>query len=185
MLVTWSCSNVPLCHEHFTPTFFSFTHFYWYRLCLQNFFTFSKPGRKIRPGRNSSFETSNIVHSYTRNNNRSLEIKPCRTSQQRNFFIRTAVEWNHLDDSTVNLKTLPAFKANIKKKKNNNNKKSLSPPTSRLESALSHKHHLSPVIWILWRTQQNRNSSIFFSFSFPMSVFFYIFFLPVLCWEWW
>ena len=80
----------------------------------EHFFTFSKPGRKIRPTRNSSFETSNIVNSYTRNNNRSLEIKPCRTSQQRNsFFIRTAVEWNHLDDSTVSLKTTAAFKAKI------------------------------------------------------------------------
>ena len=80
----------------------------------EHFFTFSKPGRKIRAKRNSSFETSNIVNIYTRNNNRSLEIKPCRTSQQRNFFfIRTAVEWNHLDDSTVKLKTLPAFKAKI------------------------------------------------------------------------
>ena len=46
------------------------------------FFTFNKPGRKIRPKRNSSFETSNMVNSYTRNNNRSLETKPCRTSQQ-------------------------------------------------------------------------------------------------------
>ena len=80
----------------------------------EHFFTFSKPGRKIRPLRNSSFETSNVVNRYTRNNNRSLEIKPSRTSQQRNsFFIRTAVEWNHLDDSTVNLKTIPAFKAKI------------------------------------------------------------------------
>ena len=79
----------------------------------EHFFTFSKPGRKIRPLRNSSFETSNIVNRYTRNNNRSLEIKPCRTSQQRNSFIRTAVEWNNLDDSTVNLKTIPAFKAKI------------------------------------------------------------------------
>ena len=83
----------------------------------EHFFTFCKLGRKIRPIRNSSFETSNIVNSYTRNNNRSLEIKPCRTSQQRNsFFIRTAVEWNHLDDSTVNLKILPAFKAKTEKK---------------------------------------------------------------------
>ena len=80
----------------------------------EHFFTFSKPGRTIRPKRNSSFETSNIVNSYTRNNNRSLEIKPCSTNQQRNsFFIRTAVEWNQLDDSTVNLKTPPAFKAKI------------------------------------------------------------------------
>ena len=82
----------------------------------EHFFTFSKPGRKIRPIRNSSFETSNIVNSYTRNNNRSLEIKPCRTSQPRNsLFIRfrTAAEWNHLDDSTVNLKTFPAFKARL------------------------------------------------------------------------
>ena len=76
----------------------------------EHFFTFSKPGRKIRPKRNSSFKTSNIANSYTRNNNRSLEIKPCRTSQQRNSFTRTAVQWNHL-----NLKTLPAFKAKIKK----------------------------------------------------------------------
>ena len=48
----------------------------------EHFFTVSKTGRKIRPKRNSSFETSNIVNSYTRNDNRSLEIKPCRTSQQ-------------------------------------------------------------------------------------------------------
>ena len=79
----------------------------------EHFSTFSKPGRKIRPLRNSSFETSKIVNSYTRYNTRSLEIKHCRTSQQRNSFIRTAVEWNHLDDSTVNLKTIPAFKAKI------------------------------------------------------------------------
>ena len=111
----------------------------WYRLCLQNisdgkrlvpamppehFSTVSKPGRKIRPKRNSSLETSNIVNSYTRNNNRILEIKPCMTSQQRNsFFIRTAVEWNHLDDSTINLKSLPAFKAKTEKKKKNQQQK--------------------------------------------------------------
>ena len=80
----------------------------------EHFLTFSKPGRKIRPIRNSSLETSNAVSSYTRNTNRSLEIKPYRTSQQRNsFFIRTTEEWNQLDDSTVNLKTIPAFKAKI------------------------------------------------------------------------
>ena len=83
----------------------------------ERFFTFSKPGRKIRPKRNNSLETSNIVKSYNRNNKRSLEIKPCRTSQQRNsFFLRTAVEWNHLDDSTVTLKTHPALKAKIGRK---------------------------------------------------------------------
>ena len=32
-------------------------------------------------------------------------------------------------------------------------KQCLSLQISRLESALSHKHHLSPVIWILWRIQ--------------------------------
>ena len=106
----------------------------------EHFFTFSKPGRKIRPIRNSSFETSNIVHSYTRNNNRSLEIKPCRTSQQRNsFFVRTAVEWNHLDDSTVNLNWAKVHSC----LQSQTWRKRLSPPTSRLEleSALSHQRH--------------------------------------------
>ena len=44
--------------------------------------------------------------------------RACRDGSDSSFFIRTDVEWNHLDDSTVNLKTIPAFKAKIEENAN-------------------------------------------------------------------
>ena len=75
------------------------------------FVTQQRPSRQIRSTRNTHYITQNIVEQYTRNNNRCYTIKPCRTDQYRNsFFHRTVIDWNHLDNSTVNADSITTFK---------------------------------------------------------------------------
>jgi hypothetical protein len=80
---------------------------------------FLKPlgsSRLVRSTRNNDFVTTNPIENYTRNNNRCYTIQPCKTDQFRNsFFIRTAIDWNHLDDNTVNSGSLASFRTILSK----------------------------------------------------------------------
>ena len=76
-----------------------------------NFIEFNPPGRQIRSKRNSDYITNNPIENYTRNNEKSIKIRTSNTNQYRNsFFIKTAVDWNHLNNPTVQSKTLESFK---------------------------------------------------------------------------
>ena len=78
---------------------------------LDLFVTPQKPGRLIRPRRNKDFHSSNAINNYVRNNDRTFTIPRCRSDQLKNsFFVRTATDWNHLDNNTVHADTLDKFK---------------------------------------------------------------------------
>ena len=82
----------------------------------ENFIEFNRPGRLIRQKRNKDFVSKNPIGSYIRNNERSIKIRESKTDQYRNsFFIRTAVDWNHLNNSTVQAKSLETFKSLLTK----------------------------------------------------------------------
>ena len=77
----------------------------------ENFLTPQKPGRLIRAKIQHDHVTTDTISDHIRNNNRAYAIPRCRTEQQRNsFFIRTAVNWNHLDNATVHAPSVQRFK---------------------------------------------------------------------------
>ena len=55
---------------------------------------------------------TNIVTSSERNNSKCIAIPLNRTDQYKHsFFVRTAVDWNHLDENIVSAKKLESFKS--------------------------------------------------------------------------
>ncbi|KAH3718726.1 hypothetical protein DPMN_061532 [Dreissena polymorpha] len=55
--------------------------------------------------------TTNIIERYSINNNRGLKVKSVNTEQYKNsFFIKTAVDWNHLDNNIACAHTIGGFK---------------------------------------------------------------------------
>ena len=70
------------------------------------FVKYQKPKRQIRAKKFDNCVTNNIVTSSVRNNNKCIVIPPSRTDQYKHsFFVRTAVDWNHLDENTVSRET--------------------------------------------------------------------------------
>ena len=78
----------------------------------ENFLTQQKPGRLIRARQEPDHVTTNTIGDYIRNNDRAYKIPRCRTDQLRNsFFINTAADWNHLDNTTVHAASVQCYKA--------------------------------------------------------------------------
>ena len=76
------------------------------------FVKYQKPKRQIRAKKFDNCVTNNIVTSSVRNNNKCIVILPSRTDQYKHsFFVRTAVDWNHLDENTVSAEKLESFKS--------------------------------------------------------------------------
>ena len=70
-----------------------------------------KPKRRIRTRTFQDCETTNIVNPQVRNNTRAVVVEHSNTEQYRNsLFIRTAIDWNHLENSLVRAKTTEEFK---------------------------------------------------------------------------
>jgi hypothetical protein len=70
-----------------------------------------KPRRHIRARTFQDCETTNIVNSQVRNNTRAVVVEHSNTEQYRNsLFIRTAIDWNHLENSLVRAKTTEKLK---------------------------------------------------------------------------
>ena len=82
-----------------------------------NFIEFNKPGRQIRPNRKfQNYDSKNSINSFVRNNSKTIKVNIGKTEQYKHsFFTRTAIDWNSLDDNTVNSKTLNIFKTSINK----------------------------------------------------------------------
>ena len=59
-------------------------------------------------------EINNILDRHVSNNNRSFIVEHCKTGQlKHSFFVRTVVEWNHLDTETVRSETVESFKQGL------------------------------------------------------------------------
>ena len=70
-----------------------------------------KQKRRIKAKTFADYETTNIIETSVRNNSKSVVIPPAKTEQYRNsFFVRTAINWNHLDDNTVSSTKVESFK---------------------------------------------------------------------------
>ena len=73
--------------------------------------------RMIRPKRDKNFSyKNNTIDSFVRNNDRTIEVTPCNTDQRKySFFPRTAIEWNHLENTVVHAKSPDIFKTLLEK----------------------------------------------------------------------
>ena len=70
-----------------------------------------KEKRQVKVKRFENCETTNILDRHTSKNNRSFAVEHCKTEQlKHSFFVRTVVEWNHLDTATVRSETVESFK---------------------------------------------------------------------------
>ena len=71
--------------------------------------------RHIKPRVFTDCETTNIVNKYVTNNTRPFIIPQSSTNTYtHSFFIRTIVEWNSLNNTTVTAGSVDSFKSNIK-----------------------------------------------------------------------
>ena len=78
----------------------------------EKFLTPQKPGRQIRPKLHPNSDNTNLVQNHTRRHNRCYVVPPSKTEQYRNsFFPKTIINWNNLDNSTVNSDSPESFKA--------------------------------------------------------------------------
>ena len=72
---------------------------------------YKSPKWHIRARTFQDCETTNIVNSQVRNNTRAVVVEHSNTEQYRNsLFIKTAIDWNHLENSLVIAKTTEEFK---------------------------------------------------------------------------
>ena len=61
-------------------------------------------------------QSCNPVNNYARNNNRPLVVSHCNTEENKNsFFLRTAVDWNRLENNVVHVSSLENFKTMVVK----------------------------------------------------------------------
>ena len=82
----------------------------------EEFFQPTRQKRQIRAKTYTNFVTSNIKDSQVTYNNRSYKVDQCKTEQYRNsFFVRTAIQWNHLENSVVHTETVEGFKSALHK----------------------------------------------------------------------
>ena len=83
----------------------------------KDFLKFQRPGRNIKPKKDQNFVYSKTpVDNYMRNNDRCLVILDATSAQYKNsFFIKTASEWNTLDNTVVHAKSPDIFKDQIYK----------------------------------------------------------------------
>ena len=84
----------------------------------KDYVTVAREGRNIKPNpKFKGYETKNMVEKYQTTNDRHFKIPEGRHTQQykNSFFVRTVVEWNALDNKTVNAGSVDAFKARLKR----------------------------------------------------------------------
>lgn len=81
----------------------------------EDFLKPAKPKRQIKPKTYSGFITTNVVDRHIVKNDRGYEVEQCKTEQLKNFFfIRTVVDWNHLECETVRAETVEGFKTALR-----------------------------------------------------------------------
>ena len=62
----------------------------------------------------SHYISINLIDRHSVNNNRCFVIENCKTEQlKHSFFVRTVVEWNHLDTELVHAETVESFKDSL------------------------------------------------------------------------
>ncbi len=76
-----------------------------------------KPGRRIRAStRLAGYSAINVVDRSVTNNSKPFHVPDSKTLQFKNsFFIRTIIDWNHLDDRTVSAVSPEAFSTALRR----------------------------------------------------------------------
>ena len=68
--------------------------------------------RHIRAKKYSDYQSSNIIERQVINHNKYFIVEKAKTEQYKySFFIRTTVEWSHLDSDIVHAETAEVFKS--------------------------------------------------------------------------
>ena len=72
---------------------------------------FQRPKRNIKAKTYTNYVTNNIIDNQVRNNQRPAVIPTSRTEQFKNsLFVRTTIDWNHLEDKVVCATSVEEFK---------------------------------------------------------------------------
>ena len=70
-----------------------------------------KQKRLIKPRTYGNFKSVNIVEKHSVNHDRGYEIELFHSERLKNlFFIKTVIEWNHLEQEVVHAETVEGFK---------------------------------------------------------------------------
>ena len=76
-----------------------------------DFITRNEGKRQIRPKKFDNCISTNIVTKQSRINSKSIKIPEAKSEQYNNsFFVRTAIDWNNLEDNIVQSKQLKTSK---------------------------------------------------------------------------
>jgi hypothetical protein len=79
-----------------------------------DFITRNEGKRLIRPKKFDNCISTNIVTRQSRINSKSVKVPEAKSEQYKNyFFVRTAIDWNNLEDNIVQSKTTEDFKTAI------------------------------------------------------------------------
>jgi hypothetical protein len=80
-------------------------------ISTSDFVSKTRPKRLIKSKQYSDLISQNIVENSVINNSKGLVYQRANTEPFKNsFFIKTVLDWNHLDDNTVNQSSLESFK---------------------------------------------------------------------------
>ena len=72
----------------------------------------SRQRRAITARKFDDYQTTNIIEKQVRNNSKCFDIPPSKTQQYSNsFFVKTLIDWNHLEDSVVCAPSVESFKS--------------------------------------------------------------------------
>ena len=70
-----------------------------------------KQKRRIKPRTYGNFKSVNIVEKHSVNHDRGYKIELFHSERLKNlFFIKTVIEWNHLEQEVVHAETVEGFK---------------------------------------------------------------------------
>ena len=72
----------------------------------------ARPKRSITANKFENYQATNIVEKQVKNNTKCFDIPSSKTHQFSNsFFVKTLINWNHLEDSVVYATSVESFKS--------------------------------------------------------------------------
>ena len=76
------------------------------------YFFHQRAKRHIKARQFENFQSSNIVEKSVVNNSKGYIVPNSNTEQFRNsFFVKTVIQWNHLEESVVTAETVEGFRS--------------------------------------------------------------------------
>ena len=79
------------------------------------YFIHQRAKRHIKARQFENFQSTNIVEKSVVNSSKGYIVPNSNTEQFRNsFFVKTVIQWNHLDESVVTAETVEGFKLDMR-----------------------------------------------------------------------